>query len=391
MNTSPLASPPLPSSVADLQKLGTALNGERRYAEAIAVYRKLLALQPDHGQALAMLGHLLFQLDQFAEAGDVLERSLNSNPHHINQLGLTALSKKFVGLPYQHFLTHILEVPARKPPRDILTQMWAALLLDQPELAFSFRIEGLNIMDWADMAALYRASDLQAKIQTHFSAAVGGFPAGTRPLIFAGGDGIYAARFAHDLISSALANSPGCDFHLHVMNPGAYNPAEALAAFPKDRLSWSTEEMGPVNKILYSPRRFIRMSQFVARTPRTLILVDTDSVINGDIVGALPAKFDVVVCDRPDQVWAHQMVNGGFLAVAPSGKDFLDFLAAYILHFESRGEAKWFDDQFGIVTTREWFRRNVPGMSIINAPRNMMDLKAERDPNSLIWHFKGPK
>ena len=133
------------------------------------------------------------------------------------------------------------------------------------------------------------------------------------------------------------------------------------------------------------------MSQFVARTPRTLILVDTDSVINGDIVSALPAKFDVVVYDRPDQVWAHQMVNGGFLAVAPSGKDFLDFLAAYILYFESRGEAKWFDDQFGIVTTREWFRRNVPEVSIIDAPRHMMDLKTERDPNSLIWHFKGPK
>src|SRR5690606_17768566 len=100
---------------------------------------------------------------------------------------------------------------------------------------------------------------------------------------------------------------------------------------------------------------------------------DMDSVINGDVFGALPSQADVVVYDRPGETFAHQMINCGFIATTPRGKDFIDFIAAHILHFEAAELPKWFDDQFAVVVAREWFQRNVPDMSIAAAPRQMMD------------------
>jgi len=373
-----------------LQKTAIALFEERKYAEAAEAYRRLLELKPYNLHALSTLGAILFQMGELQESVDTLERYVRLEPDNISHLSLAATATKALGKDPTLLLTRIIDAPMRKPLRDIASKMWAALLLGRPADAFAFRIEGLNVMDWEELAQLYRAPDLQAAIQA-LPPVDGGPTCGPRPLLYAGGDGVYAERFAPELIASALAHCPGCDFHLHVMNPGTYRPSEALSQFPKDRVSWSTEDMGPCDKILFSPRRYIRMSQFRNATNRTMILVDTDSVINGDIVKALPQKFDVVVYDRPDQSWAHQMVNGGFLAVAPTGKDFLDFVAAYILSFESRGIPKWFDDQFGIVSAREWFRYNVADVSIDTAPPHMMNVKADFDPACLIWHFKGPQ
>ncbi|MSO72601.1 MAG: hypothetical protein EXQ84_03190 [Rhodospirillaceae bacterium] len=267
--------------------------------------------------------------------------------------------------------------------------MWAAILAEQPEKAFSYRPGVFNVMGWEELATLYRRADLQARIQ-RLPKLEGSLPNRvSRPLLYAGGDGVYAGMFAHDLIGSALDKCPDCDFHLHLMNLGSFKPDEVLGAFPRDRVTWSIEEMGPCDKILYAPRRWIRLAQIQHHVERTIILVDTDSVINGDITKALPDQFDVVLYDRSDEPWAHQMINGAFLAVSPGGRDFTDFLAAYILHYEELGTPKWFDDQFNMVSAKFWFQRNVRSMSIKDCPKHMMDWTGTRRPECLIWHAKG--
>lgn len=244
-------------------------------------------------------------------------------------------------------------------------------------------------MNWDNLGNLYRRADLPERLAALPKLEGSPWGAGSRPLIYAAADGVYAEIFAHDLISSALLKSSGCDFHLHLMNPGTYKPDQALAVFPKNRVSWSSETFGNGDKIIYSTRRFVRLAQFMRQTERLVIAVDMDSVINGDLPKALPDQFDVVLYDRPDDPWIHQAVNAGFMAIAPSGRDFADFLAAYILHFEALGTMSWFVDQLGIASARAWLGRNVPHLSIKVAPAHMMDWHADHDPESLIWHAKG--
>lgn len=211
----------------------------------------------------------------------------------------------------------------------------------------------------------------------------------SRPLLYAGGDGVYAERFARELIESALSKSPDCDFHIHLMNLGTFNPDEAFKMFPKDRVTWTIEDMGPCDKILFAPRRWIRLAQIQWQVERKIILIDTDTIVNGDIPGALPEQFDVVLYDRSEDPWAHQMVMGAFIAISPGGRDFTDFLAAYILHFEDAKIPKWFDDQFNMVAAREWFRRHVPDMAIKDCPKHMLDWTGTHRPECLVWHAKG--
>jgi len=166
------------------------------------------------------------------------------------------------------------------------------------------------------------------------------------------------------------------------MNPGSFK----LEGFPSDQVTWSAELM-PQDKTLYSTRRFLRLSQFMA--DRLIIATDADVVIKRDILEALPKRFDVVLYERPDQFLVHQMVNAGFLAVAPGGKDFIDFLAAYILQFETRRTASWFIDQIAIVAARAWLTSHAPDLDIKAAPPHMMDWAVPPKPDSVILHAKG--
>jgi len=267
--------------------------------------------------------------------------------------------------------------------------MWAALTLGDSKLAFSFRLNKLNVMSWEDLGTLYKREDLDSRLEA-LPKLHGTLPNNTGgPILYAGGDGIYAERFAYDLIASALSKCPVCDFHFHVMNPGSFKPDEAFGDFPKTRLTWTMEEMGECQKILFSPRRYLRLAQIHRRLTRMMILVDTDSVINGDVLAALPEKFDVAMYTRPDEPWLHLAALGAFLAVPPSGRDFIDFVAAYILHFEERGIPKWFDDQFGLVSARGWLQEHVPDLAIRDIAREVVDSTGTCSPKSLIWHAKG--
>ena len=79
----------------------------------------------------------------------------------------------------------------------------------------------------------------------------------------------------------------------------------------------------------------------------------------------------------------------GFLAISPGGRDFADFLASYILHFEAQQTSRWFVDQLGIVSARAWFKRNLPGVSIKAADKRMMGWDRINRPEFLIWTMKG--
>ena len=255
---------------------------------------------------------------EYAEALKCQQQAVLIDAHNGWFLANLALAQRSAGQPWLTTLAALRDEPLAEPE----IRMWAALDLDQPEKAFAFRPKNLNVMDYADLRALYRPADLAARLG-RLPSLGGTMPHRTaRPLIYARGDGVYAARFAQGLISSALIKSPGCDVHIHLMNPGAFKPEEAFADFPAESLTWSIEDMGDCDKILYSSRRTLRLAQIQHQVERVIMLIDTDSMVNGDLAAALPAAFDVVLNDRSDEVFAHQMAGGGFIAVAPLGAGF---------------------------------------------------------------------
>ena len=375
-----------------LSELGYSHLRQHRIREAVETFRKLLVLKPENPEVLFNLGGNLVRLEQFDEAIAFLNRLLERDPDNIRYLAYAAVAEKTRGRPFAHHLTRIMAAPSRAW-KETSIQMWAALTSGLPEDAFRFSAEGLNVLDYPDLARLYRHASLQTKIHS-LPVLQGSLPmTGSRPLIFAAADGVYAERFARDLIGSALSKSPGCDVHLHLMNPGSYEPEDALRIFPKNRVTWSAENIGPCDKTLYSTRRFVRLAQLLKQAGRLCIAVDVDAIFKGNVLDGLtfPSPFDAVIYRPFDEIMAHQVVKAGFLAVAPTahGRDFVDFLASYILHFEELGISRWFVDQLAMIAAVIWFGKNVADCVVTTAPARMMDWKADDSPDALIWYYKG--
>jgi hypothetical protein len=213
------------------------------------------------------------------------------------------------------------------------------------------------------------------------------------PIVYAAASGDYAETFAHDLIESVLSKSAGIGFHFHVMNPGAFDIAKVLAAFPGGRLTVTHEDIGACEKTIYSTRRFLRLAQFMARIRRRFVAVDADSLFNGDVSAHELARgtFDAAIYLRDDQYFINQMINASVLAFSPTaeGRAFLDFVAAYILHFETLGTSRWFVDQMALIAARTWFKDNVSRAVIALLPANTIDWSDARESASLIWTQKG--
>ncbi len=372
--------------------LGVALQRAGRHDDAARHYRKAVALKPNHPAALSNLGNALREINQLEESAAYHRRAIALSPDNIWYMASLALTERALGAPITDTLRRITQISS-ETLEGAATKIWAALQLGLPEQAFSFRVDELNVMSYGELAALYRRPDLYSRIEK-LPVLQGALPkTSAKPLIYAAASGDYADMFAHDLISSALSKSPSCDVHLHLMNPDVYNPTERLAGFPADRLTWSSEKIGACDKTLFSTRRFVRLSQFLQHAQRPVISVDVDAIFNGDIGDALKslAGHDVVVYRKADEPWAHQIIKAGFLAVqpTPAGKDFIDFLAAYILHFEESKTSRWFVDQLSLLSAVTWFENNVTGISIGMAPENIMSWKTDSPSEGLIWYYKG--
>ena len=75
----PTEAPPIRNA---FEAIGQAikLQGEGALPEAEALYRRILAVQPEHGDALSFLGVLLMSRGELAEAAELMDRSLKHHP-----------------------------------------------------------------------------------------------------------------------------------------------------------------------------------------------------------------------------------------------------------------------------------------------------------------------
>jgi len=367
------------------------------FEAAIDGYLAVIAHDPNHTEALAQLSLTLAKRNgvelESAKFLAHLEKALELEPRNIKYLAQYGAVIKFIGtrdLARDAFDRITRLTPETKDEASI--KAWAHLMNDQPQAAFAIEQDSLSILPFDELIGIHgKAESLLAMLPT----CSGKFPKNSvRPIILAAASGDYAELYADKFVASAVTTSPGCNIHLHLINPGRYQAQEALAKFPSDRVTWTSEDIAPESsKSVYASRRFVRLPQFIERTKSVVVCLDIDSLVNADIAPSIASitPFDALIYERPTEVYLHQMVAAGFLAISPTknGIEFAKFIASYILHFEVSGEPRWFIDQLAIVAAKAWFAANNKQAVVKCAPQATLDWSLKPNSVSLVWTAKG--
>jgi len=70
------------TQVADLLQQGLSFHQQGNFAEAQVIYEQILKIQPDHFDALQLLGVLFAQIKKYSQAVEFLSKALEINPNH---------------------------------------------------------------------------------------------------------------------------------------------------------------------------------------------------------------------------------------------------------------------------------------------------------------------
>ena len=73
---------PTQTELATLTQKGIALHQQGNFAEAQVMYEQILVIQPDHFDALQLLGVLFAQVKKYPQAVELLSKALEINPNH---------------------------------------------------------------------------------------------------------------------------------------------------------------------------------------------------------------------------------------------------------------------------------------------------------------------
>ncbi|MDX2225151.1 MAG: tetratricopeptide repeat protein [Rhodospirillaceae bacterium] len=364
---------------------------------AVATYRALAARFPENAEIRFRLGEALIKAepDRIREHLTHLDDARQRDPGNLIYFARTAILNAMIGDDERRFaaLHSLLSLPTRTPD-DIAIRIWALIKLGKIEDAFSTPHPALNLASLAEQDAVI-AAGLPPAHRPPPLCFVGRAPAAEtdRPLVFAVASGDYAQTYAPDFVSSGIAKVPGCDFHVHLMDPGSADPKSLAPEAPAERLTWSAETLERRTKGIYAARRFLRLPDLLRTLKRPIVCVDIDSLFVGDFSGTLATlqPFDAAVHERRSEFRVQQLVSAGFFAVSPSaaGLAFADFAASYIAYFESSGRELWFIDQVAIVAAKLWIERNWPSARIASAPEEILDWSPNGESAKFIWTAKG--
>lgn len=369
-------------------QLGHALRDSGQLVDATDAYRRYVADSSDPAGAVT-LADVLIDLDRDQEAETVLRQAVEWKPTDVKALCLLAKVCEARAKPSdaEEFRTRAVE---SEEDGKLTRLMKAAAYLDMDEIeqAFATAAKSVNSLygDYLEKAiAAYNPSALP-DVQGRMPSAMG------VPLIIASGDPKYVARFAPALIKSVAENSSGTDMHIHVVVPDENSaPPELPADLPAHSVTW--ENVPSATRTTFATRRFVRASTFMRVLDRPLNVIDFDSVVKKDVAAATTelANHDVALRYREEDVFLHQRIAAGFVNLAPTkaAQTFIDSVAAYILHFEDKGEDAWFIDQMALLAARCYYNAQEDSDIVIcDVPERFLDWRRHAS-DSVIWTTKG--
>ena len=373
-------------------QLGHALRDRRSLKEAAKVYQRYLELEQDPSGAVS-LADVLWKLDRLEDAQTVLRNAVTWHPNHTKAHCLLAMIYDLLGHREQAagHRREALKTPATDH-EALLMKSCASLDLGDVSGAFALIAPVANSLYGEPFhKVVHRYKEGNANVALPLIDGV--IPvSSSKPLLLAVGDLLYVQKFAPDLIRAAARNAPSTDVHIHTIpNSPVDQPLLDIDALPPFGLTWEVDPSADATT--FASRRFVRMAAWRRNLTQTIVAVDIDSRVNGDIHEALTelGRFDVAIRYRQEELFLTQRVAAGFLALAPTppAQDFIDRVAAYILHFEEKGTSRWFVDQMALLAARLTMKEeNGSHIDFADVPARYLDWDDFTD-DSLIWTSKG--
>ncbi len=375
--------------VAVRLQLGHALRDSGQLIDAADTYRRYVTDSSDPIGA-SVLADVLFDLDRIHEAETVLRQAIDWKPGYVKALCQLARACDEEHKPTDAAEFRQQAVDSEETGKQIgLMKAAAHVDLGNIEEAFDALDDSVNGLFGEAFDDAIKALDLTTLPDLH-----GKLPSAMGvPLIVACGDPFYVRRYGPALAHSVAANSPGSDFHLHVVIPGLEGEPPPLPAdMPGHSLTWEVER--DANRVTFSTRRFVRAAALMRMMDRPLVLIDMDSIANKDIATAntgLP-PFDVAMRYQKSEIFLNQRASAAFLTLTPTSaaQKYIDAVAAYIQHFERTGTALWSLDQMALLAARYKFLApdSRDTVKIVDVPDRYVDWR-RHGPDSVLWTTKG--
>lgn len=374
-------------------QLGHALRDCGRLEDAAESYKRYIESENIPSGAVS-LADVYFKLGRIQDAETVLLQALEWQPGHIKALCLLACACDALGRGDDARVHRKNALNSQDSSDEALLLKSCALLdLGEPHQAFASISKVANSLYGTaldEVCDRFNKEDAVANLPP--LQGVSPAPA-NRPLIVAVGDPAYVERYAPNLIRSVQEKSPETEIHVHVVSPEpAVGPPDLGGDLPAFSMSWECDTNA--DRTTFATRRFVRLAQWRQYLEQTIVVIDIDSLIRNEITIALETlpEFDVAMRYRTEEVFFRQRVAAGFIAIASTkeAQQFSNAVAAYILHFERAGKAKWFIDQMALLAVRCRYleAKSVSPIRIVNIPDHFLDWRHHAT-DSVVWTAKG--
>ncbi len=193
-------------------------------------------------------------------------------------------------------------------------------------------------------------------------------PAPQGPVLLACADAAYFQRFAPELLRSAAARRPDLTLHLHVIGDEPDSVAAARDA-GHPRLNLSVERAPPNrHRVYYACNRFLVAPAVMAFHGRTVLALDIDSVLLGDLQPILDAAEGLdVACFTSGRREPASVYQAAALHVDESagGRRFLDLCGRLVqMKLAMPPELSWMLDQAALFSAIHYARKHAPEIKI---------------------------
>jgi tetratricopeptide (TPR) repeat protein len=201
---------------------------------------------------------------------------------------------------------------------------------------------------------------------------------GAGPVIFFGGDEVYARRFGPKLLQSLARHCPGATviLHLTAASPAALNLVTGWRRLlPSLKFGVSYERLDISSwpqiqrSVYFACVRFIRALQWRRRLQRPIVLIDLDAEARSDLrlLASDMKDHDLGMMLDQRQRGPTREIPVGFVYYndTPPAEQFMATVAAYIGNFLLDGSPRWMLDQVSHLAALHWLRRKHPSPRVL--------------------------
>jgi len=375
--------------ISALFQLGHAYRDNGELSKAEKIYEKYLLTNPGPN-ANVTYADLLLDIGKAEAAKKILSGTIKKNPDFIKALCMLAkIYEKEKNYSEANKLQKIAVTSNHKDRESLLIKGSAFLDLNQPEKAFKTVKVCTNSLYGEELNNAIKEFNLskEDKINSITTKPI------LKPIVLACGDPLYVKKYAPGLIKSIAKKSPDTEILIHTIIPKSDIPPPKLNnSLPNYSFTWRYHQnAGPAT---FAAERFIQAEKLLRKSLRQIIIIDIDSILNLDILSEIKKlpTHDVAMRYRNEEIFINQRVAAGYLSLSPTrnAQNFINSVAAYIVHFQKRSKDEWFIDQMALLASRYFLinKKNTEKMTILDVPDHFLDWK-HYNKNSILWTTKG--